>query len=113
MRPRPPHRVSFTRSAPRRAPGPAPVAIRMVPWRQMRDHDAGMSLPIDDEVVHGVLAQLAAAGASTALCASCLIAALEVGRQRLMGSRYRDGSPPRGARPAGSGSLRRATRPVT
>ena len=39
-----------------------------------------MSLPIDDEVVHGVLAQLAAAGDSAALCASCLIAALEVGK---------------------------------
>ena len=41
-----------------------------------------MSLPIDDEVMHGgVLAQLAAAGDSAAPCASCLIAALEVGKE--------------------------------
>jgi hypothetical protein len=47
---------------------------------------AGMSLPIDDEVEHGILTQLAGAGDTAALCASCLVAALEVTRQRLMGA---------------------------
>jgi hypothetical protein len=46
----------------------------------------GMSPPINDEVEHGVLAQLEAAGESATLCASCLLAALQVDRQRLMGS---------------------------
>lgn len=47
---------------------------------------AEMSLPIDDEVERGVLAQLEAAGAPAALCASCLVAALPFDRQRLMGA---------------------------
>ncbi len=46
----------------------------------------GMSLPIDDEVDHGVLAQLEAAGETAALCASWPVTTLQVDRKLLMGA---------------------------